>query len=252
MDESILYEFVSSSKTSAGNVRSINEDSYFDSSLNGIWAVADGMGGHQSGDFASQLITQSLGVIEKKETLEEMVDAVRECLLNANNFLLEEASFRNGKQTIGSTVVVLVIQRGRCAVLWAGDSRLYRLHEQILELLTTDHSHVQELVDIGVLQAEEAENHPSSNIITRAIGALSDLVIEEKWFDIEEGDTFLLCSDGLYRELSETEIVSVLKKKHNACNELVELALKNECRDNVTVIVVNTLVMEKTILRDER
>lgn len=251
MNKSTQFEFVSTSKTSAGNVRSTNEDSYFENPQHGIWAVADGMGGHQSGDLASQLITQSLGVVEQKDTLQETINNVKECLLNANAFLLEEASFRKGKQTIGSTVVVVVIHGDQCVALWAGDSRLYRLREKKLELLTTDHSHVQELVDIGALQPDEAESHPSSNIITRAIGASSDLMIEDRQFNIQDGDTFLLCSDGLYRELKETQIASILESYDRASDKLIELALKNECRDNVTTIVIHALLAEKTVLRKE-
>lgn len=250
MCDSILIEFSSSSRSSAGNIRTINEDSYIDSPRNGIWAVADGMGGHQSGDLASRLITQSLGVIKQHGSLEDTIDDVKECLNNANIFLLKEASIREGNQTIGSTVVIFITDNDQCAVLWVGDSRLYRLRENKLALMTKDHSQVQELVDLGVLKAEDAENHPSANIITRAVGASPGLQIDDKHFHTQEGDTFLLCSDGLYKELSDNEIASTLIQHNNkkACEELIELALKKECRDNVTAIVIDTLASEKTIL----
>ena len=247
MSDSIRFKFSSSGKSTAGNVRSINEDSYINSPRNGIWAVADGMGGHESGDLASQLITQSLGVIKQYGTLEHTIKDVTECLLNANLFLLDEASLRKGNQTIGSTVVVFISHNHQCAVLWVGDSRLYRLRENTLELMTKDHSQVQELVDLGILQAEDAENHPSANIITRAVGASPELQIDNKQFNVQEADTFLLCSDGLYKELSDNEIASTLMQHSSkkACTELIESALKKTCRDNVTAIVIDTLAVKK-------
>ena len=247
MYDSIKFKFSSSGKSTAGNVRSINEDSYIYSPRNGIWAVADGMGGHQSGDLASQLITQSLSVITQHGTLKHTINDVTECLLNANLFLVDEASLRKGNQTIGSTVVIFITHNHQCAVLWVGDSRLYRLRKNTLELMTKDHSQVQELVDLGVLQPEDAENHPSANIITRAVGASPDLQIDNKQFNVQEADTFLLCSDGLYKELSDNEIASTLMQHSNkkACAELIESALKKACSDNATAIVIDTLTVEK-------
>ncbi len=249
MRKSALFKFSSSSKSSVGNVRSINEDSYIESPRTGIWAIADGMGGHQSGDLASQLITRSLGAIINHGTFEDTIDDARESLKKSNAFLLDEASSREGNQTIGSTVVIFITHNDKCAVLWVGDSRLYRLRNNKFKLVTKDHSQVQELVDLGVLKAEDAESHPSANIITRAVGASPGLQIDEKRFDILEDDTYLLCSDGLYKELSDNEISSTLMqyKNMNACDKLIELALKKECRDNVTSIVIKALSSEKTL-----
>jgi serine/threonine protein phosphatase PrpC len=245
------FEFTSSSKTSVGNVRTVNEDACIDSIQNGIWAVADGMGGHQSGDLASRLITQSLAGIKQENTLEETIGKVKDCLISTNLFLLDEASLRKGNQTIGSTVVVFITFNHQCAVLWVGDSRLYRLRKNTLELITSDHSQVQELVDLGLLLPEDAESHPSANVITRAVGASSILEIDDKQFNMQEGDIFLLCSDGLYKELNETEIATILMQHptKKACDELIDTALRKQCRDNVTVIVIAALVAEKTILR---
>ena len=245
------FVLLSAGKTVTGNVRSLNEDAFVDIRSEHIWAVADGMGGHQSGDFASNLIVQSLGVLRQDDSLEQTIDNTANCLSQVNAFLVNEAVHREGEQTIGSTVVVFIVHEQRGAVLWMGDSRLYRLRNGELKQLTRDHSRVQELVDLGVIEEKDAEAHPMANVITRAIGASEPVNIEIEHFDINSGDSFLLCSDGLYREIDDSEIHTSFARGdcNSICESLIDMLLKGECRDNATAIVIKAIACEETVLR---
>jgi serine/threonine protein phosphatase PrpC len=142
---------------------------------------------------------------------------------------------------IGSTVVALVLARDHAAVLWTGDSRLYRLRDGHLDCLTNDHSQVQWLVDEGLLAPELAETHPSANVLLRAIGSEEELKVDYRLERLQAGDRFLLCSDGLYRELDAAAITRVLDSGAPAQSapELVRLACEHGGRDNVTAVVVS-------------
>ncbi|MCG8433014.1 MAG: serine/threonine-protein phosphatase, partial [Gammaproteobacteria bacterium] len=124
---------------------------------------------------------------------------------------------------------------------WAGDSRVYRQRGGKLEQLTQDHAMVEDMVEVGLLTREEAENHPQANRITRAVGAAADLFVDIDIFELKAGDRFLLCSDGLYKEVNEPEISALLKdkKQDNPARAAVDLALSRNARDNVTVITVD-------------
>ena len=247
------FEWSSSGRSATGNVRQINEDNYRDLQNNGIWVVADGMGGHDSGDLASRSIVESLEAVKRGNHLNETVDKIRGQLNEVNEFLYRKAAERGPTSTIGSTVVVMVAHQQKCAFLWAGDSRLYRLRADRLERLTRDHSQVQNIIDLGILKPEEAESHPAANAITRAVGAFETVDLEVGDTELQSGDVYLLCSDGLYKELSEKEIAHILGQRNcrNACNELVDRALTRKCRDNVTALVVDIWSSEQTILRDD-
>ncbi|MCB1778179.1 MAG: serine/threonine-protein phosphatase, partial [Candidatus Competibacteraceae bacterium] len=144
---------------------------------------------------------------------------------------------------IGSTVVVLLAHEDQCACLWVGDSRIYRLRDGQLEQLTRDHSHVQELVDQGLLSPDEAHRHPLANVITRAVGSSDDLQIDEMTYELQAGDIFLLCSDGLNKAVSDEEIAHLLAHSNDNCQEAVKafihLALMRDASDNVTTVVVS-------------
>ena len=126
------------------------------------------------------------------------------------------------------------------ALLWAGDSRAYRARKGSIMQLTRDHSQVEELVERGVILREEAESHPASNVITRAVGATDQLYVDVDIDKVEPGDTFLLCSDGLYKHLSEDEISELLRKEEIAeiCQSLIDLTLERGATDNVTLVVI--------------
>ena len=229
----------SSARSDVGRVRKINEDAYLDSGGIGLWVVADGMGGHAAGDLASGSIVAALADVAASDSLSQLVDAVEERLVNVNQALRDEAVRREG-QMIGSTVVALLAWRRHCICLWAGDSRIYRLRAGRLEQLTRDHSQVEEMIEQGELRREEAASHPAANVITRAVGADDELFLDLALYDLQADDRFLLCSDGLYKEVADEEFAIHLATHdvEPASQALLNLALERGARDNVTVIVV--------------
>ncbi len=227
----------SSADTHQGNYRKRNEDAVFCSSATGLWAVADGMGGHNAGDFASEAIVQSLADIKLDGGLPEAVDTIEDCLLNVNDELRRHARLNCGGETVGSTVVVVVARGPVGVVLWAGDSRLYRLRERKIEQITRDHNPVSDLLEVGGVTEEEAVN-ADTHIITRAVGGQSELHLDVAVFDIKPGDTLLLCSDGLYREVMPHTLFSALQLSVDAAvDTLVHECLQGEARDNLSVVV---------------
>ncbi len=223
-----------------GTVRKINEDAFLDRPDMGIWAVADGMGGHQAGDVASKTIVEALGRMRAGRTREELLLQVREQLYGANDALLRLAAERRDGSVIGSTVAILAGFQGQAICLWVGDSRIYLCRNGQLRQLTRDHSQVEELIKLGLLDREEAETHPQSNIVTRAVGAQPDLQIDMIAGELHDGDVYLICSDGLNKILDHDEISSILQTSdgRNLAERLIERAVEEGAKDNVTSVVV--------------
>ena len=230
----------SASRTDVGMVRKLNEDSVLDLPELGLWVVADGMGGHAAGDFASGAIVAALASIPPPASLGALLGDVRQCLQTVNRQLNEEARTRR-EQVIGSTVVALLVYGGHGVVVWAGDSRAYLYRRGELIQLTRDHSQVEELVRLGLLARDGVEGHPAANVITRAIGVADVLELDSEMLTLAEDDIFLLCSDGLYRELDDNTIKDCLALGdcRQSCDTLIESALARRARDNVSVIVVS-------------
>lgn len=206
----------------------------------GFWAVADGMGGYEAGDVASLKVLDAFSELPRFDTLDDAVNAIEDCLLDVNDKILEYGDIMLDGRTLGSTVVSLLIQ-GRVGVcLWVGDSRLYRLRNRQLIQLSRDHSQIEEHIQQGYLTADQAENHPDSNVITRAVGAESELYVDINAFSTQLGDIFLLCSDGLYNMVSKEGITETLLSLplQDAVQSLVAQALDNGADDNVSVILV--------------
>ena len=203
---SVGFQWSSAMQTDVGKVRKINEDAGAAFPEKGLWVVADGMGGHDAGDFASRSIVDSLALLDNPGSLSEFVDTVDDCLKEVNRRLIDEAASRGAGTTIGSTVVVLLAHQQHCACIWAGDSRIYRLRDGSLQAVSRDHSQVMELVEQGLLLMEDAESHPAANVVTRAVGAAEDLYFDVEVQELRDGDRYLLCSDGLTKEVSEAEI----------------------------------------------
>ncbi|MDX1434738.1 MAG: protein phosphatase 2C domain-containing protein [Gammaproteobacteria bacterium] len=240
MSETPSITWRSSGLTDVGLVRELNEDAFLDRPDLGLWVVADGMGGHFAGDVASDMIVASLGELAPAASLSEFVDAVEDRLIEINEQLRDYAA-REQTHTIGSTVAAL-LAHGRFGVcLWAGDSRVYRFRDGTLEQITQDHALVEELVERGVLTREQALDHPHGNLVTRAVGAADSLFVDMEMFELRPGDTFVLCSDGLDKEVESHEIARVLADAAggDASRPLVDLALERGSRDNVTVIAVH-------------
>ncbi|WP_028220347.1 PP2C family protein-serine/threonine phosphatase [Paraburkholderia oxyphila] len=232
----------SASRTDVGRVRALNEDACLDLPQQGLWAVADGMGGHTAGDLASAMIVRSLSALATLAaagSLASTQGAARGALQTVNQQLREEAA-RRGVRMIGSTVAVLMASGRECSWLWAGDSRIYLYRDARLEPLTTDHSHVAALQAQGHLSAEAARHHPSQHLITRAVGASDWLELDEGRIAVRDGDRFLLCSDGLSNELEAPEMARTLEDAdcQLAADTLVDMALQAGGRDNITAVVI--------------
>lgn len=232
----------SASLSDTGLVRSLNEDACLEMSDAGIWLVADGMGGHARGDFASQTVVAEVGAIEPAARLSERIRQVCARLRSANRLLAAEGKHR-GSELIGSTVAALLLEGRHAVCIWAGDSRIYRLRNGRLALLTRDHRWVEEFVNRGLMSRVAADHHPLSNEITRAVGADDTLELSTEMRALLPGDKYLICSDGLYGEVDDDEIVAILGAADmgDACRGLVAAAKAHGAHDNVTVVVVQQL-----------
>jgi protein phosphatase/serine/threonine-protein phosphatase Stp1 len=236
-----LTEFSASGATHPGRVRDHNEDAYLSRPDLGLWAVADGAGGHEAGEVAAAMIAEALGGIPTALSAEETLAQVRLRMAATHAALRTLAARKGAGAIVAATVVILLARDGHYACLWAGDSRGYRLRRGALAQITHDHSLVQELVDAGQLAAEEAEGHPRANIVTRAVGAAAETLELDKVTErLAGGDRFLLCSDGLSKELPDSEIGAILAAApaERAAAALVEAAVASGARDNVTAVVV--------------
>jgi len=217
----------------------VNEDAIFDRPQSGLWVVADGMGGHEAGEVASGAIVAGLSQVVDIDQASKFVDAVEDCLIEVNRRLFA-ASSSQGK-VMGSTVAAVLALPGHCLCMWAGDSRVYRLRNFELQELTTDHSEVEELIAEGSLARADADGYPGENVITRAVGGEEDLFLEVKLFEMAHKDRYLLCSDGLYKDVKFHEIQEILSDGDvtSACRRLIDCAKSRRCSDNVSVIGVD-------------
>lgn len=232
------FSFRSLAATHPGCVRKLNEDACLDRAQVGLWAVADGMGGHKAGDVASEAIVEALAGISTFGSAFAFRRAVRAALLAVNAQLRRKAA-EEYKDTIGSTVVTLLAHEGHYACIWAGDSRAYLRRRGALQQLTRDHSLVQELVAAGSLDAAGARRHPHAHVVTRAVGAGDHLDLDFVYGPIEAGDRFLLCSDGLgIMDDAEIEIHLGAPTLGGAANILLREALARGAPDNVSFIIV--------------
>jgi serine/threonine protein phosphatase PrpC len=230
----------SAARTHAGTVRRRNEDAVLERVEIGLWAVADGAGGHQRGDYASSRIIAALRLVNPALSGPSLVEEVKGSLAEVNHEVRAKAATIGSNALIGSTVAVLLIWDEQSCCLWAGDSRLYRMRAGRLHQLSRDQSHVQDLVDRGEILPEAAAAHPMSNIVTNLIGAFDQLVLEERRDRLQPGDILLLCSDGLSSALRDAEMAHILTGSPlaAAADRLIEQALDQGARDNVSAVVV--------------
>jgi len=199
------------SASHAGTKRSHNEDAYVDRPDMGMFAVADGAGGHQAGEVASGMIAEALEAIPSELSAAELLAEVRLAIERTHVALRDEAARRGPDVVVASTVVVMLARGDHFACLWAGDSRAYLLRGGVLRQITRDHSLVQELLDAGTIGPDEAINHPRGNVITRAVGAeVDDFVLDKVSDRLVPGDRFLLCSDGLCKTVPEDQLAELL------------------------------------------
>jgi serine/threonine protein phosphatase PrpC len=224
--------------THVGKVRRQNEDNYVVATRRGLWAVADGMGGHAAGEIASRIVVEELAAIAVPTTAAELLANCEQRIIRANSRLKQLGDERGA--LIGTTVAVLLVFDDDYACVWSGDSRIYRLRRHRIEQISVDHTEVQELVSEGRLTAQEARTWPRRNVITRAIGASAEPELEIKGGALEPGDTFVICSDGLTAHVEDAEILALAGENapQKACDLLVELTLDRGAVDNVTVVAV--------------
>lgn len=238
----MIASWCSAARTDPGKVRARNEDAFLDCPERGLWAVADGMGGHQSGDLASRLVVDSLAALPAEGDYAERLTQLRQCLHWLNRRLNQELTVTPQRRdtTMGSTVVALLMQDNRLACVWAGDSRCYLWRDNRLYQLSRDHSLLEYLIAQQQMSLEEACLHPSAQALTQAIGAKAQLKLDVLELSTQPGDTFLLCSDGLYQELSSESVGQALSLNtpQAAVKCLFESALRGPAHDNLTAVVV--------------
>jgi serine/threonine protein phosphatase Stp1 len=227
-------------RTHVGLVRKLNEDSVLNGASQRVWAVADGMGGHDAGEIASAMITEALGAIGPADNADALGVQALAVLQDVNVRLLDMARRLFERRTIGSTVVGLVADDESYVCFWAGDSRAYLLRDGAVVQLTRDHSLVQDLVDAGILNAQEAENHPNANVITRAVGVDDVLKVDTVEGELRPGDIFLIASDGLTRFVDPDILAAELANQdlENAADRLISLTLALGAPDNVSFVII--------------
>jgi serine/threonine protein phosphatase Stp1 len=243
--------FQSVARTHVGCRRAVNEDAILCRPDLGLWAVADGMGGHDAGAVASALVVEALAGGAPEPDLRARTDTARRMIIEANGRLVAMGRDSSTGRTIGTTVVAIAADSGAFACLWAGDSRAYHSRGARLVQLTRDHSVVQALVDAGELAPAEAADHPDSNLVTRAVGAASTLIVDTVTGEISPGDTLLLASDGLTRLLNPDELQAGLNAADldAAADEFINLCLARGAPDNVSLVMLRA---EKEIPPDRR
>lgn len=231
--------FETGAATHPGRVRQRNEDSYLSKPEIGIWAVADGMGGHEAGDVASAVVVEALASIVPPNSAFELFTQCENRIATANSRVRQIAEERGGI-VMGTTVAALLIFDANYACVWSGDSRIYLVRDGQIAQVSRDHTQVQELLDEGAITAEEAKTWPGRNVITRAIGVYDDAELELKNGNLRPGDSFILCSDGLIAHVSDAEISDHISSgtAQLACDRLIDLTLERGAIDNVTVVNV--------------
>jgi serine/threonine protein phosphatase PrpC len=234
IEEDIHPVYVSAGVTDVGRLRSTNQDAYAEIAAGGLWVVADGMGGYRDGDVASRMVCDSVRDLAGDVPFESAIDTLRQRMTDVNTTLHRASLHPVDPVVSGSTVAMFLARRTSCAVLWAGDSRVYRLRHRRLTQLTTDHTWAAEL-NLQHL-ADEADH-----AITRAVGGEDTLLLDVRRERVRLGDRYLLCSDGLTHELNDEYIAALLSEGDpGACaRSLIDATLAAGARDNVTVVVID-------------
>lgn len=238
----ISFQVYSHGVTDTGLVRTKNEDSILVHDDENVWIVADGMGGHHAGDFASQTITNNLSLFKQHSSLDDSILLLEENILNSNS-IIRKKSYKLGRNaTIGSTVVCVYIWHNFLFTFWAGDSRLYRYRDSQLERLTEDHSYVEELVRMGKIEPRDAEEHPAANVVLKAVGIDDNLCMDFEYFEMQEGDIYIICSDGLYKDLDEEKLTPIIESQLDDMTELADALLASALEaggtDNTSIITM--------------
>ncbi|MGN0142372.1 MAG: Stp1/IreP family PP2C-type Ser/Thr phosphatase [Roseburia sp.] len=234
------------SMTDVGRRRDANQDYMYTSetavgNLPNLFLVADGMGGHAAGDYASRFTVEKITESVGRSELTEPVAVMKQAIAYANGLLLEEARADVEKQGMGTTLVAATVVDGRLYASNVGDSRLYVVNQEKITQITRDHSLVEEMVRLGEMDKEDAKDHPDKNIITRAVGVLPEVSADFFELELEPGDMILMCSDGLTNMVRDEEIRQIILGQRDIvekAEKLVETANRNGGRDNITVVLI--------------
>ncbi|NMB33851.1 MAG: Stp1/IreP family PP2C-type Ser/Thr phosphatase [Clostridium sp.] len=237
-------------KSDKGKVRETNEDSYKiimnHPNIPNTFIIADGMGGHSSGElassmaveFAEEYILKNPDIFSQEEDVLSGIDVL---VKEANNAIFSRGLESQSDFGMGTTFIVVIMLKKNIYIGHVGDSRVYLIRDNTIQKLTTDHSYIEELLKNGSLTREEAENHPKRNIITRALGCEKKVLADLISFEIRDGDTLILCTDGLTNMLTDEEILDTITKEadpESSCDKLIHWANERGGVDNVTVIVI--------------
>lgn len=245
--ESLNFTFKASELSDIGLVRKVNEDSLLVNAESQVWLVADGMGGHEGGDFASQTIVAHMETLGRPASAEDLVQRFKDRLIAANTQITQRAD-KLGRGSIGSTLAALLAFDGRFICFWSGDSRVYRLRNKQLRRVSKDHTEVQALLDAGTITPQEAENWPRRNVITHAIGVTKDPIFDVIEGTLADDDLFLICSDGLTEYFNDTEIEVAMNTPEitldDLCGFFVQTAVERGGKDNVSVVLVQAKAEE--------
>ena len=233
------FMFRTASVSHIGKVRKLNEDSVLARPEIGLWVVADGMGGHGGGDVASRSVVCALATLAPQPSGAALLGEFEARIVSVNAELRALARSR-GASVVGTTLVAVLVHGSHFACVWCGDSRVYLLRGGALAQVSRDHSEVQDLIDRGVLDRQEAKAWPRRNVVTRALGAADQAELEIVDGPAFAGDRFLLCSDGLTAHVEDAEIAALLAADdpQKACDDLLALTLQRGASDNVSLIVV--------------
>lgn len=236
------YQFYAYGATHQGNVREHNEDHFLDLSAEGLWVVADGAGGHDRGEVASELIVQQLTSLKTQNFLGDLLKTVDANLQAVNHQLIQMRSQAGSAGIIGSTVCVLLVHENHSVCLWAGDSRIYLLRQGVLKQLTHDHNRMDEFKQAGFPE-EELAHYSAARQLIHAVGVEEPLFLEMHMQECCAEDVFLLCSDGLYGELDEPTLLNHLlslqtSSPQKVVDSLIHQVLMGRARDNVTALLV--------------
>ena len=239
------------SKTDIGMVREVNQDYVYVSDLPvgklpNLFIVADGMGGHKAGEFASRFTVEVVKDELAKSTEDSPEAVIRQAITSANQRLLETAKQDSKLEGMGTTLVVATVIERTLYFANVGDSRLYLLNNDIKQV-SKDHSLVQEMVRLGGIKQEDAKNHPDKNIITRAIGAKEQVEVDFYEYRLKKGDIVLMCTDGLSNMVEDTEILHIVKGSRDiveAVEGLINKANENGGKDNIGIVAVDAFADE--------
>jgi serine/threonine protein phosphatase PrpC len=234
------YSWQSAALSHCGQRHRENQDSCLDRPDLGLWAVADGMGGHADGHIASRTLCRELGRITAQNSLINLAHAVDDAIAVANTELFTRGATAQPSIVIGTTAAVLLVHSGYVMCVWCGDSRIYLVRNGEAFLLTRDHTPVQEMLDRGEIDRAAAKAHRASHMVSRAVGVSDVAEIDRLAIEAHAGDRFMLCTDGISRHVAVDELAGLVDgDPEQTVRRAVDLAQARGATDDVTALAVN-------------